>query len=114
MFAQPIILLIFGHSGLSWSQGVFNQPWRGTSQYRFPILPRPPDQTPDIQQRWHAMRGRPREQQYYRHAAIESNLLELTFALTSKVCEPLGLYDCFEHHLRKRLVERKTIDTRRI
>jgi len=69
---------------LNWSQGVFNQPWRGTSQYRFPIIPTPPDQTPDIQERWTAMREHPREQQYFRHFAIESNLLEMTFALTSK------------------------------
>jgi hypothetical protein len=77
-----------GPLGLSWSQGVFNQPWRGTSQYRFPILPRPPEQTPDIQKRWMAMRGQRREQQYFRQVAIESNLLELTFALTSKVRRP--------------------------
>lgn len=71
--------------GMNWNQGKFNQPWRGTSQYRFPILPRPPEQMNDIQQRWITMRGQPREQQYLRHLAIESNLLELTFALTTKV-----------------------------
>jgi len=36
------------------------------------------------------MRGQRREQQYFRHVAIESNLLERTFALTSKVCELQG------------------------
>lgn len=69
---------------LNWSQGVFNQPWRGTSQYRFPIIPHPPDRTPDIRERWIAMQGHSREQQYLRHFAIENNLLEMTFALTSK------------------------------
>jgi len=69
---------------LSWNQGVFNQPWRGASQYRFPIIPSPPSQTPDIQKRWIAMRGLPRQQQYFRQFAIESNLLELSFSLTSR------------------------------
>jgi hypothetical protein len=67
---------------LSWSQGVFNQPWQGTSQYRFPILPRAPEQMPDIQDHWAAIRGQPREKQYIRYLVIESNLLELTFTLT--------------------------------
>jgi hypothetical protein len=84
--------------GLSWSQGVFNQPWRGSSQYRFPILPRPPDQTPDIQERWTAMRGQRREQQYFRHVAIESNLLERTFSLTSKVCQLRGCVPAFSEN----------------
>lgn len=34
------------------------------------------------------MKGQPMEHQYLRHLAIESNLLELTFALTPKVSPP--------------------------
>jgi len=67
---------------LSWSQGVFNQPWQGTSQYRFPILPRAPEETADIQDHWAAMRGQPQEHQYLRYLVIESHILELTFTLT--------------------------------
>lgn len=72
-------------AGQTFSQGVFNQPWRGTSQYRFPILPWAPDQMDDIKERWAIMRGQKREQQYLRHLAIESNLIEMTFSLTSSV-----------------------------
>jgi hypothetical protein len=57
------------------------------------------------------MRGHPREQQYYRHFAIESNLLELTFALTSKVSFPVAISITLRAQFD---IERKTADTRRV
>lgn len=72
-------------SGQTYSQGVFNQPWRGTSHYRFPIIPWAPDQMDDIKERWAVMRGKTREQQLLRHITIETNLLESAFSLTSAV-----------------------------
>jgi hypothetical protein len=100
-------------TGLSWSQGVFNQPWQGTSQYRFPILPRAPEQMSDIQDNWAAIRGQPQEKQYLRYLVIESNLLELTFTLTRNVSScPFGGQVCVG--LESSDAEHQTTDPRRI
>lgn len=90
----------FSLTGQTFSQGVFNQPWRGTSQYRFPILPWAPDQMDDIKERWAVMRNQKREQQYLRHLSIESNLIEMTFSLTSSV----SAYLCWRRRTLNRML----------
>ncbi|KZP21287.1 hypothetical protein FIBSPDRAFT_508603 [Athelia psychrophila] len=94
----------------TYSQGVFNQPWRGTSHYRFPIIPWAPDQMDDIKERWAVMRGKTREQQLLRHITIETNLLESAFSLTSASMRRL-IREGFEEHAVELLPESVLNDT---
>ncbi|KII91840.1 hypothetical protein PLICRDRAFT_51960 [Plicaturopsis crispa FD-325 SS-3] len=72
------------HHKSIWSQGTFNQPWKSTSKFLFPIIPMVPRGMPDLQRRWTTMKDGPHVQQYARYLCIETNILEQTFMLDTQ------------------------------